>query len=128
MQGSSTPSIQAASVALQSASRGNVMLASLMHADMKPEAIHLFHLRTCSLFFWGMPLAGCGFLDTVVKLVQLGADPNAQDITGCTPLQNSAHGTYSALAAVPPSNQGMLSSSKILADISGSQCQPSISR
>jgi hypothetical protein len=45
--------------------------------------------------------AGCGFLDTVVRLVELGADVNARDITDCTPLQNAAHGTYSALAAVP---------------------------
>ena len=48
-----------------------------------------------------LPCAGCGFLDTVVKLVELGADVNARDITDCTPLQNAAHGTYSALAAVP---------------------------
>lgn len=47
--------------------------------------------------------AGCGFLDTVVALVELGADVNARDITDCTPLQNAAHGTYSALASVPAS-------------------------
>jgi len=45
---------------------------------------------------------GCGFLDAIDKLVQLGADLNARDITSCTPLQNAAHGTYSALAAMPP--------------------------
>ena len=31
----------------------------------------------------------------------MGADMNARDIMACTPLQNAAHGTYSALAAVP---------------------------
>lgn len=51
---------------------------------------------------WG---AGCGFIDTVEKLVLLGADLNARDVTSCTPLQNAAHGTYSALAAMPPPNQ-----------------------
>ena len=45
--------------------------------------------------------AGCGFLDAVVKLVELGADLNARDMSECTPLQNTAHGTYSALAHVP---------------------------
>lgn len=49
--------------------------------------------------------AGCGFIDTVEKLVSLGADLNARDVTSCTPLQNAAHGTYSALAAMPPPNQ-----------------------
>ena len=44
---------------------------------------------------------GCGFYDTVEKLVEMGADMNARDIMACTPLQNAAHGTYSALAAVP---------------------------
>ena len=38
-------------------------------------------------------------------LVELGADINARDITACTPLQNAAHGTYSALAAMPASQQ-----------------------
>lgn len=46
--------------------------------------------------------SGCGFLDAIDKLVALGADLNARDITSCTPLQNAAHGTYSALAAMPP--------------------------
>lgn len=46
--------------------------------------------------------AGCGFKDTVAKLVAMGADVNARDITQCTPLQNAAHGTYSALANMPP--------------------------
>ena len=31
----------------------------------------------------------------------LGADLDARDVTACTPLQNAAHGTYSALAAMP---------------------------
>jgi hypothetical protein len=51
-----------------------------------------------------LPLPGCGFLDAIDMLVALGADLNARDITGCTPLQNAAHGTYSALAAMPPSH------------------------
>lgn len=46
-------------------------------------------------------LAGCGFLDTVTMLIKLGADVNARDLTQCTPLQNAAHGTYSALATMP---------------------------
>lgn len=50
-------------------------------------------------------LAGCGFIETVDVLVELGADINARDITACTPLQNAAHGTYSALAAMPTSQQ-----------------------
>ena len=50
--------------------------------------------------------AGCGFLDTIVKLVELGADVNARDCTDCSPLQNAAHGTYSALAAVPGNGAG----------------------
>jgi len=33
--------------------------------------------------------------------VALGADVGARDVTACTPLQNAAHGTYSALAAMP---------------------------
>lgn len=45
--------------------------------------------------------AGCGFLDTVTKLIKLGSDVNARDLTQCTPLQNAAHGTYSALATMP---------------------------
>ena len=45
--------------------------------------------------------AGCGFLDTVTQLIKLGADVNARDLTQCTPLQNAAHGTYSALATMP---------------------------
>lgn len=45
--------------------------------------------------------AGCGFLDTVTMLIKLGADVNARDLTQCTPLQNAAHGTYSALATMP---------------------------
>ena len=45
--------------------------------------------------------AGCGFLDTATQLVKLGADVNARDLTQCTPLQNAAHGTYSALATMP---------------------------
>lgn len=45
--------------------------------------------------------AGCGFLNAVVKLVQHGADLDARDMSECTPLQNTAHGTYSALAHVP---------------------------
>lgn len=44
---------------------------------------------------------GCGFLDTAEALVELGADVNSRDVTMCTPLQNAAHGTYSALAAMP---------------------------
>ena len=44
---------------------------------------------------------GCGFLDTATQLVKLGADVNARDLTQCTPLQNAAHGTYSALATMP---------------------------
>ena len=35
------------------------------------------------------PPAGCGFLDTVAALVELGADVNARDCTDCTPLQAS---------------------------------------
>lgn len=46
-------------------------------------------------------IAGCGFLDTATQLVKLGADVNARDLTQCTPLQNAAHGTYSALATMP---------------------------
>ena len=34
-------------------------------------------------------------------LIKLGADVNARDLTQCTPLQNAAHGTYSALATMP---------------------------
>lgn len=45
--------------------------------------------------------AGCGFLDTVTKLIKLGSNVNARDLTQCTPLQNAAHGTYSALATMP---------------------------
>lgn len=41
----------------------------------------------------------------MVRLVELGADVNARDVTDCTPLQNAAHGTYSALAAVPSTQQ-----------------------
>ena len=37
----------------------------------------------------------------MTKLIKLGADVNAQDLTQCTPLQNAAHGTYSALATMP---------------------------
>lgn len=44
---------------------------------------------------------GCGFYETVEKLVEMGADMNARDVMSCTPLQNAAHGTYSALAAMP---------------------------
>ena len=56
-------------------------------------------------------LAGCGFLDTVTQLIKLGADVNARDLTQCTPLQNAAHGTYSALATMPlnGSHGGVLS-------------------
>jgi len=50
---------------------------------------------------WDCCNAGCGFLDTVTKLIKLGADVNARDLTQCTPLQNAAHGTYSALATMP---------------------------
>ena len=57
------------------------------------------------LMVWVSSVAGCGFIDTVEKLVSLGADLNARDVTSCTPLQNAAHGTYSALAAMPPPNQ-----------------------
>jgi hypothetical protein len=42
--------------------------------------------------------AGCGFADTVARLLAAGADVDARDVTQCTPLQNAAHGTYSALA------------------------------
>ncbi|GMH39508.1 hypothetical protein BSKO_07406 [Bryopsis sp. KO-2023] len=45
--------------------------------------------------------AGCGFLEAVMKLVELGGDLNSRDMSDCTPLQNTAHGTYSALAQVP---------------------------
>lgn len=48
-----------------------------------------------------LSFAGCGFLDTVTMLIKLGADVNARDLTQCTPLQNAAHGTYSALATMP---------------------------
>ena len=34
--------------------------------------------------------------------MRLGAQLDARDMTRCTPLHNAAHGTYSALAAVPP--------------------------
>ena len=47
-------------------------------------------------------IAGCGFAEAVAKLAALGADLNARDITQCTPLQNAAHGTYSALSASAP--------------------------
>ena len=42
--------------------------------------------------------AGCGFPDTVARLLAAGAAVDARDVTQCTPLQNAAHGTYSALA------------------------------
>eukprot|EP00873_Tetraselmis_striata_P035024 jgi/Tetstr1/455288/TSEL_042124.t1 len=45
--------------------------------------------------------AGCGFLDTCQVLSRLGADLMARDVSQCTPLHNAAHGTYSALAAMP---------------------------
>lgn len=63
-------------------------------SNLRIETRNLSHstLLVCS---------GCGFLETVVKLVELGANLNARDVTDCTPLQNAAHGTYSALAAVP---------------------------
>lgn len=60
--------------------------------------------------------AGCGFKDTVAKLVAMGADVNARDITMCTPLQNAAHGTYSALANMPADD-----ASKALPAPSGAQ-------
>ena len=63
--------------------------------------------------------AGCGFLETVVKLVELGADVDARDMSDCTPLQNTAHGTYSALAHVP---------SGVTAGSSGTLQAPSIVR
>ena len=47
-------------------------------------------------------ISGCGFAEAVSKLAELGADLNARDITQCTPLQNAAHGTYSALSASAP--------------------------
>jgi hypothetical protein len=37
----------------------------------------------------------------VIELAAAGADLNARDVTKCTPLQNAAHGTYSAMAATP---------------------------
>lgn len=40
-------------------------------------------------------------MDAVVKLVELGGDLNSRDMSDCTPLQNTAHGTYSALAQMP---------------------------
>ena len=40
-------------------------------------------------------------MDAVVKLIELGAELDARDMSDCTPLQNTAHGTYSALAPVP---------------------------
>ena len=46
--------------------------------------------------------AGCGFLNAVVRLVELGADLNCRDMSDSTPLYNTAHGPYSALPAVPP--------------------------
>lgn len=57
-----------------------------------------FHLRNPK---GSLGFAGCGFLDTVTVLIKLGADVNARDLTQCTPLQNAAHGTYSALATMP---------------------------
>jgi hypothetical protein len=33
--------------------------------------------------------AGCGFLDTVAALAEMGADIDARDVTDCTPLQVS---------------------------------------
>lgn len=47
-------------------------------------------------------IIGCGFAEAVAKLAELGADLNSRDITQCTPLQNAAHGTYSALSASAP--------------------------
>lgn len=44
--------------------------------------------------------AGCGFLDAVLVLVQLGGNLDCRDMSDCTPLQNAAHGTYSAFAEV----------------------------
>lgn len=41
---------------------------------------------------------GCGFPDTVARLLAAGAAVDARDVTQCTPLQNAAHGTYSSLA------------------------------
>ncbi len=43
----------------------------------------------------------------VEALVRLGADLDARDVTACTPLQNAAHGTYSALAAMPAGARGV---------------------
>ncbi len=34
----------------------------------------------------------------VARLLAAGAAVDARDVTQCTPLQNAAHGTYSALA------------------------------
>lgn len=71
---------------------------------MLPPVHAASHLPPPSLStFPPHPPIGCGFLDTVVALVELGGDINARDITDCTPLQNAAHGTYSALASVPAS-------------------------
>lgn len=46
--------------------------------------------------------AACGFLDSVLTLVQLGGSLNCRDMSDCTPLQNAALGTYSAFAEVSP--------------------------
>lgn len=66
--------------------------------DIGPYILRNFSLGLTQAAFFD---TGCGFHDTVEKLVELGADMNARDIMLCTPLQNAAHGTYSALAAVP---------------------------
>ena len=73
---------------------------------MRNSSISSHLLKTCRTG----PTAGCGFLDAIDKLVELGADLNARDITSCTPLQNAAHGTYSALAAMPAGQGGSGSS------------------
>lgn len=45
-------------------------------------------------------VTGCGFKEAIEMLAALGADMNARDVTNCTPLQNAAHGTYSALVGI----------------------------
>lgn len=45
---------------------------------------------------------GSGWVEAVDTLISLGAQIEARDMTSCTPLHNAAHGTYSALAALPP--------------------------
>ena len=87
---------------LHLAAGGPSSCSSLSDSHCRPDAAD--QLR-CFLWLRCLTIAGCGFIETVEVLIELGADINARDITACTPLQNAAHGTYSALAAMPSNQQ-----------------------